>query len=86
MQRHLESREEEKSSAEDAEDHDSMVTEDNVTWAAWRDPALSTLAEPETDREDEGVISNGGVVSYGGVIPISKLTPSSFMNVHEHTK
>eukprot|EP00961_Rhodomonas_salina_P088476 1189898-Rhodomonas_salina.1 len=32
-QHHLESREEEKSSSEDADDNDSMVTEDNVTGA-----------------------------------------------------
>eukprot|EP00961_Rhodomonas_salina_P261150 3529319-Rhodomonas_salina.1 len=45
-----------------------MVTEDNVTGAAWCNPAFPTLAEPETDGEDKGVISDGGVVSDGGVI------------------
>eukprot|EP00961_Rhodomonas_salina_P215491 2910815-Rhodomonas_salina.1 len=31
-------------------------------------PVFSTLAEPETDGDDKGVISDGGVVSNGGVI------------------
>eukprot|EP00961_Rhodomonas_salina_P118646 1597446-Rhodomonas_salina.1 len=45
-----------------------MVTEENVAGAAWHYPTFPTLAEPETEGEDKGVIFDWGVVADGGVV------------------